>query len=210
LGLTGYYQRIVQNYGIICRPLHNLLIKDSFEWGSKHTLAFNTLKHKMTSTPVLALPNFNQPFTVEADASESGIGAVLMQNGQPIAFYSQAPGPKVSTQSTYRKEALKILQALKRWRHYFLGGHLIVKTDQESLKYMMTQRMTEGIQHKLLLKLLEFTYTIEYKKGRENAAADALSRKQHDLCAISSVIPTWVADIEASYASDPTYTSLIQ
>jgi hypothetical protein len=75
---------------------------------------------------------------------------------------------------------------------------------------MMTQRMIEGIQHKLLLKLLEFTYTIEYKKGRENAVADALSRKQHDLSAISSVIPTWVADIEASYASDPTYTSLIQ
>jgi hypothetical protein len=87
-----------------------------------------------------------------------------MQQGKPLAFFSQALGPKAAAQSTYHKEALAILLALKRWRHYFLGGNLVIKTDQQSLKYMMSQRLTEGIQHKLLMKLLEFNYTIEYKK----------------------------------------------
>jgi hypothetical protein len=108
------------------------------------------------------------------------------------------------------KEALAILQALKKWRHYVLGNHLIIKTDQQSLRYMITQRIIEGIQHKLLMKLVEFNYSIEYKKGKENKIADALSRVDHSLSAISSVIPTWVADIEASYHSDSTYTDLIQ
>jgi hypothetical protein len=133
-----------------------------------------------------------------------------MQQGRPIAFYSHALGPKTSSQSTYHKEALAILQALKKWRHYVLGNHLIIKTDQQSLRYMITQRIIEGIQHKLLMKLVEFNYSIEYKKGKENKIADALSRVDHSLSVISSAIPTWVADIEASYHSDSTYTDLIQ
>lgn len=65
----------------------------------------------------------------------------------------------------YEKEAMSILEALKKWRHYIVGNPMVIKTDQQALKYMATQRLTEGIQHKLLLKLLEFDYSIEYKKG---------------------------------------------
>jgi hypothetical protein len=71
---------------------------------------------------VLALPNFKLPFILETDASASGIGVAVMQEGRPIALYGQALGPKAAAQSTYYKEALTILQALKKWRHYFLGG----------------------------------------------------------------------------------------
>jgi hypothetical protein len=102
---------------------------------------------------------------------------VLMQKGQSIAFFSQALGPKATAQSTYDKEAMTILQALKRCHHYFLGGQLIIKIDHQILKFMMTQRLLKGIQHKLLMKLLKFNYQIEYKKGNENKVADALSRK---------------------------------
>jgi hypothetical protein len=77
-----------------------------------------------------------------------------------------------------------------------LGSHLIIKTDQQSLKYMMTQRLTEGIQHNHLMKLLEFDYSKEYKKGKENKAVDALSRHDHSISAISMVQPAWIADIE--------------
>jgi hypothetical protein len=94
LGLTGYYRRFIHHYGSICRPLHDLLKKESFHWGPGHSLAFNTLKTKMSTPPVLALSNFSLPLTLEIDASGSGIGVVLMQQGRPIAFYSQALGPK--------------------------------------------------------------------------------------------------------------------
>jgi hypothetical protein len=102
------------------------------------------------------------------------------------------------------------LLALKRWRHYFLGGNLVIKTDQQSLKYMMSQRLTEGIQHKLLMKLLEFKYTIEYKKGVENIVADALSQQEPAVSAISCVTPSWITDVENSYSQDTTYKSIIE
>jgi hypothetical protein len=118
-----------------------------------------------------------------------------MHQGQPIAYFSQALGPKISAQSAYHKEALTILLSLKRWRHYLIGSQLIIKTYQESLKYMGSQRLIEGIQHKLMMKLLEFNYTIEYKRGKENVVVDALSRKYHTLSANSAAIPLWMSDI---------------
>jgi hypothetical protein len=90
LSLTGYYRRFIQGYAAICRPLYDLLKKDAFNWQQVHSQAFQTLKDKMSSTPVLALPDFTMPFILETDASGAGIGAVLMQQGMPIAFYSEA------------------------------------------------------------------------------------------------------------------------
>jgi hypothetical protein len=81
--------------------------------------------------------------------------------------------------STYEKEAMAILEALKKCKHYFASFSVIIQTDQHSLKYIQDQRLLEGIQHKLLIKLLGFNYTVEYKKGRENKVADALSRTTH-------------------------------
>jgi hypothetical protein len=112
LGLAGYCRRFIQGYGVTCRPLHDLLKKNSFQWDSHHTLAFQALKDKLIRAPVLALPNFTLSFTIETDASGSGIGAVLMQQDRSLAFFSQSLGPKASTQSTYYKEALAILEAL--------------------------------------------------------------------------------------------------
>jgi hypothetical protein len=130
LGLAGYYRRFVQNYGQICRPLHDILKKDSFSWTPTQTHAFRQLKAALTSPPVMALPDFTLPFTLETDASGTGLGAVLMQRGRPIAYFSKSLGTRSAALSTYDKEALVILEALKKWRHYFLGTELPIKTDQ--------------------------------------------------------------------------------
>lgn len=210
LGLTGYYRRFVKDYGKICRPLHELLKKNSFHWSAEHTVAFNKLKEIMTTCPVLALPDFSKPFVLEADACGSGIGVVLMQAGRPIAYLNKSLGPKATAQSTYEKEALAILEALKKWRHYLLGNPLVIKMDHQSLRFMTTQKLTDGIQHKLLLKLLEFDYTIEYKKGKENIAADALSRRDAKCYDLTVYVPEWLEDVKLSYIQDKNSDKLLQ
>ena len=202
-GLCGYYRRFVGNFGTIARPLHDVLKKDNFCWIDKQTSAFQQLKQAMTNVPVLALPNFTEPFVLETDASGTGIGAVMMQQGKPIAYYSSSLCPKNAALSTYEKEALAILDALKKWRHYFLATALIIRTDQESLKYIQEQKITEGIQHKLLLKLLGYNFTVEYKKGKENRVADALSRVKHMISSPSTSFstPKWISEVVKSYNS---------
>jgi hypothetical protein len=88
----------------------------------------------MTFPPVLTLSNFQWPFILETDASGTGLGAVIMQQGKPIAYFSKALGPKAMTLSIYEKEGLAILEALRTWRHYFLGNKLLIRTDQKILK----------------------------------------------------------------------------
>lgn len=94
LGLAGYYRRFIKHFGIICRPMFNVLKKNEFQWGPDQQQAFEALKLKLSQAPVLALPDFTQPFVLETDASGYGIGAVLMQGGQPLA-YLQVSGIKV-------------------------------------------------------------------------------------------------------------------
>lgn len=88
---------------------------------------------------------------------------------------------------------MAIIESLKRWGHYFLGNQLVIKMDQQSLKFMVGQKISEGIQHKLMLRLLEFNYITEYKKCKENKVVDALSRRDvPTVMAITMVVPTWM------------------
>lgn len=119
LGLVGYYRRFVKNFGSLARSLTELLEKGVvFAWTSTTKQAFQALKKALTSAPMLAFPNFSQPFVVETDASNKGIGAVLQQARHPIAFVSRALGPKNQGLSTYEKERLAILMAVDHWQSY--------------------------------------------------------------------------------------------
>lgn len=110
LDLAGYYHRFVRHFGIIARPLFNLLKKGSpFVWTQPTEEAFQLLKHSLITAPVLALPDFSKPFVVETDACDSGIGAIVQQQGHPIAFMSKAICPNFRGLSTYEKEYLAVV-----------------------------------------------------------------------------------------------------
>jgi hypothetical protein len=121
LGLAGYYRKSVRNFGLIAKPLTELLRKNSlFVWTTEHDASFSLLKEALSSAPVLALPDFTKPFHIRTDACGKGVGAVLTQDGHPLAFISKALCPRNQGLSTYEKEYLAILVVVDQWRHYLL------------------------------------------------------------------------------------------
>ena len=141
LGLTGYYKKFVKHYRQNTKPLIDILRLKHFLWTPSAQAAFDNLKIAMTTTPVLALPDFQETFIVETDACQDGIGAVLMQKGQPIAFLSKALGEKHKTLSIYEKEFLALIMAVERWRHYLQRNEFIIQTDHKSLAYLNEQNL---------------------------------------------------------------------
>ena len=146
LGLTGYYRRFVKGYGCIAKPLTQLLQKKLFQWSSEAQMAFEALKKAMVSTPVLALPDFKESFVVETDASDIGIGAVLMQKDRPIAFLSKALGDSHKHKSIYEKEFLALIMAVEKWRQYLQRQEFIIRTDHQSLAYLTEQNLQSELQ----------------------------------------------------------------
>jgi hypothetical protein len=204
LGLTGYYRKFVRHYGIIAKPLTQLLKKKSFEWSAVADKAFSALKTTMMCTPVLALPNFQEVFTIETDACADGVGAVLMQKGQPIAFLSKAFGEKHKHLSIYDKEFLALLMAVDKWKQYIQHQEFIIKTDHQSLTYLNEQDLHSEIQRKAMARLMGLQFKIIYNKGKDNVAADALSRITHvySIQSVSQVQPVWIQEIINSYQTD--------
>ena len=159
LGLAGYYRRFVKHFGVITRPLTEFLKKGAlFVWSTVHDAAFHALKHALTSAPVLALPDFSKPFSTETDASGTGIGAVLTQDGHPLAFLSKSLSLRSQGLSTYEKEYLAILMALDHWRSYLQHVEFRIITDQKSLVQLSEQRLHNPWQQKVFTKLIGLQY----------------------------------------------------
>ena len=175
LGLTGYYRKFIKNYATIAAPLTDLLKKDSFKWSATATKAFDLLKSALTSALVLTIPNFKEPFILETDAFGMGIGAVLCQGHHSIAYFSKLSA-RMQCQSAYIREFYAIIEAIAKFWHYLLSHKFIMRTDQQSLKVLLEQNLQTPEQQQWLPKFLGYDFTIQYKPGRENVPADALSR----------------------------------
>ena len=142
------YSGIISYYRNIAKPLTLMLKKEAFTWTPDAEEAFSKLKLAMTRAPVLALPDFAQPFAVESDASGAGVGAVLMQKHSSIAFFSHALKGRNLALSTHDKEMLAILLAIKKWHPYLVGRTFVIRTNQRSLKYLWDQRIATDAQQK--------------------------------------------------------------
>jgi hypothetical protein len=185
------------------------LKKDAFIWNEEAEDSFTQLKAAMTQAPVLALPDFSQQFVNECDASGLGIGAILMQGRQPIAYFSRALYGHNLSLSTYDKEMLALITSIQMWRPYLLGHRFVVRTDHRNLKYLWGQTIATEAQQKWLIKLMGYDFTIEYKKGHDNRAANALScQMERDLLALSEPVPHWIEPIQHEVQHDPILNAL--
>lgn len=209
LSLTGYYRKFVRGYGIISKPLTQLLSVKGFQWTDTAAQAFQTLKQMMVSTPVLALPDFTLPFVIETDACDTGVGVVLMQNGHAIAYMSKALGIQNRKLSVYEKEFMAVMLAVDKWRQYLQRGPFLILTDHKSLCNLSDQQLTTDLQRKAMAKLVGLQFQFKYKKGIDNGAADALSRVGH-LMETSVCKPDWIQEVLNSYTTDGDMTLLLQ
>jgi hypothetical protein len=140
LGMCTYYRKFFKGFSQLCAPLTDLTNKGSFKWSEDAQFTFGKMEKVMSMCPVLALPYFGQPFTLECDASEEGIGAILMQNRHPLAYENQKlRGPELLYR-IYDKEMLAIMHALAKFRQYLIGAWIVVKSDHNSLKYLLEQK----------------------------------------------------------------------
>ncbi|KAK9119024.1 hypothetical protein Scep_017117 [Stephania cephalantha] len=181
LGLAGYYRRLVQDFSSIASPMTRLTKKDvRFDWLEECEKAFWELKRRLTSAPVLTLPELGKSLSVYTDASGIGLGCVLMQEGRQVAYLSRRLRPHEVNYPVHDLELAAVVFALKAWRHYLYGERFILYTDHQSLRYIFTQRDLNCVRRRWLELLKDYDFTIEYHPGKANVVADALSRSGID------------------------------
>ncbi|MCO5572966.1 hypothetical protein L7F22_026728 [Adiantum nelumboides] len=166
LGLCSYYRRYVRKFVEIALPLHMLTQKVvPFSWGVTEVTTFQTLKEKMTTRPVLILPDLQKSFEVYCDACGRSLGAVLMQEGRVIAYESRLFSKPEMTTQIYEKELLAVIHALTLWRHYLLGADFTVFTDYQSLRYFLSQKQLSEKQMWWANISSQFHFQIVYVQG---------------------------------------------
>ncbi|CAA0840179.1 Uncharacterized mitochondrial protein AtMg00860, partial [Striga hermonthica] len=180
LGLAGYYRRFIEGFSKVAQPLTNLTKKKiKFVWSPQCKLSFLELKKRLTSAPMLTIPDPTLEFTIYSDASKMGLGCVLMQQGKVVAYASRQLKPHEVNYPTHDLELAVVVHALKIWRHYLYGGKCEIFTDHKSLKYIFPQKELNMRQRRWLELVKDYNCTISYHTGNANVVADALSRRNH-------------------------------
>ncbi|CAA0820115.1 Uncharacterized mitochondrial protein AtMg00860, partial [Striga hermonthica] len=178
LDLAGYYRRFIKGFSKIALPLSQLTRKSvKFEWTDRCESSFQELKRRLTTAPVLTIPDPSRSFTIYSDASRQGLGCVLMQDGQVVAYASRQLKIHEQNYPTHDLELAAVVHALKIWRHYLYGGQCEIFTDHKSLQYIFTQKELNMRQRRWLELVKDYDCTIQYHPGKANVVADALSRK---------------------------------
>jgi len=186
LGFMNFYRRFIKGFAHIARPLNDLLKKDvNWQWKKREHDAFEYLKQLATSEPVLKHADTRLPYRMETDASKYAYGAILSQKHKssgrhPVAFMSKSMTPVERNYDVGNKEMLGIVKPLEHWRHWLEGTRLPIKiiTDHKNLVNFSNPQILNQRQMRWLRALQKYNFVIGYRPGKQNSAADALSRRQ--------------------------------
>jgi hypothetical protein len=195
LGFVGYFQRFIEGFSKIAKPMTSLLEKvREFKWDEKCQESFDQLKKRLMSPPVLVMPDLQKGFDIYCDACGQGLGCVLMQEGHVIAYASRQLRKHELNYPTHDLELAAVVHALKIWRHYIMGTKCQVYTDYKSLKYIFTQKDLNLRQHCWLELIKDYDLEIHYHPGKANLVADALSRKEHVHSVVVAQLPDEIVE----------------
>lgn len=212
LGMVSWYRRFINNYSTICAPLNKLTKKipkgSSFQFTPEAEKAFKTVKELLVSAPILGIPKFDRPFIISTDASDVGLGCALSQlddqgHEHAVAYASRTLTATERNHSVTEKELNALIFALENFRGYLEGSPFRTKvyTDHSSLKWLTNLKSPTGRLARWALRLSQFNFDIQYKKGSENKLADALSRAPIPVegidvvCPVSSVTDSWYTNL---------------
>ena len=180
LGFAQYLAKFLPHLSDITKPLRDLTQRDvDWIWDSAQQTAFEKLKEAVTRTPVLRYYCLDEEVTLPCDASQSGLGATLMQNGQPVAYASRALTPAETRYAQIEKELLVIVFACDRFDSFVYGRHLVnVETDHKPLEPIFVKPLASAPQRlqRMLMRLQKYSLQVKYKKGTVMWLADTLSR----------------------------------
>lgn len=207
-GLASFYRRFVANFSAIAAPLTDCMKGTVFEWTHEAHAAFELIKQRLTTAPVLVLPDFSATFELHCDTSKLGIGAVLSQNSRPVTFFSEKLAGARGRYSTYDVEFYAVVQAIRHWRHYLIHRDFIIFTDHDALKHLDSQVKVSARHANWIAYLQQFTFTIRHKSGKLNRVADALSRR-HSLLRTLHASVTGFASFSDIYESDPYFGNIL-
>nr|ABG66083.1 retrotransposon protein, putative, Ty3-gypsy subclass [Oryza sativa Japonica Group] len=188
LGLAGYYRRFIEGFSKLARPMTELLKKEKkFQWSAACEDSFQEMKKRLTTAPVLTLPDIRKDFEIFCDASRQGLGCVLMQERKVVAYASRQLRPREVNYPTHDLELVAVVHALKIWRHYLIRNRCEVYTNHKSLKYIFTQTELNMRQRRWLELIKDYDLGIHYHPSKANVVADALSRKVY--CNVAQIRP---------------------
>lgn len=187
LGLSGYYRKFIPHYATIASPLTDMVKKNKpnqLQWEEPQQRAFHTLKYSLSTSPVLRLPDVEEEFILRTDASNVGLGAVVLQEVEgvkhPIAYASKKLLPREQRYSVIEKECLAIVWGIQKFSQYLYGNPFTLETDHKPLKYMQSAKQLNGRIMRWSLLLQQYVMKIKVIKGSENVGADFLSRSSVD------------------------------
>lgn len=213
LGLAGWYRRFIDNFATVVFPITEVVsTKKKFVWTAEAQSAFEKIKLLLTTAPVLINPDFNKKFFLHCDASDYGIGAVLVQldeeqQERPIAFMSRKLNTAQRNYSVTERECLAALEAIKRFRCYLELQEFEVITDHASLVWLMRQPNLTGRLARWALQLQSYKFTVSHRKGRDNVVPDALSRiPENEIASIEAIAPE--IDLDSPHFMDTDYKEL--
>lgn len=187
LGLVNYYRKFIKGCSLIARPLQDLTKKDhAFEWTLKCKKAFQILKERLISPPILAFPDVSKPYRLYTDSSNYSVGYVLAQvqndnSERPIVYGGKSMTSAQKNYTISEKEMLAVIVSLKDLRSYLKGAKFTIITDHSALKHICANRIDlSGRLARWALALQAYDYTIEHRAGKLHGNADALSRRIYD------------------------------